>query len=83
VTWDVSVGDWAAKDPSVIVRRVLAQVQPGSIIDLHDGLDGRVDVDRTVLVKAMPGILEGLRARGLQPVRLDRLLDVPGYLDHC
>jgi len=83
VTWDVSVGDWAAKDPSVIVRRVLAQVQPGSIIDLHDGLDGRVGVDRTVLVKAMPGILEGLRARGLQPVRLDRLLDVPGYLDHC
>lgn len=83
VTWDVSVGDWAAKDPNLIVRRVLAQVRPGSIIDLHDGLDGRVGVDRTVLVKAMPAILEGLRARGLQPVTLDRLLDVPGYLDHC
>jgi peptidoglycan/xylan/chitin deacetylase (PgdA/CDA1 family) len=83
VTWDVSVGDWAATDPSVIVWRVLARVRPGSIIDLHDGLDGRVGVDRSVLVKAMPAILDGLRARGLQPVTLGRLLGVPGYLDHC
>jgi peptidoglycan-N-acetylglucosamine deacetylase len=83
VTWDVSVGDWAASDPRVIVSRVLARVRPGSIIDLHDGLDGRVGVDRSVLVKAMPAILDGLRARGLQPVTLDRLLGVPGYLAHC
>jgi peptidoglycan/xylan/chitin deacetylase (PgdA/CDA1 family) len=82
-TWDVSVGDWAANDPRVIVQRVLDRVRPGSIIDLHDGLDGRVGVDRTVLVKAMPAILDGLQARRLQPVTLDRLLGVPGYLAHC
>jgi peptidoglycan/xylan/chitin deacetylase (PgdA/CDA1 family) len=82
-TWDVSAGDWATSDAGVIARRVLGKVRPGSIIDLHDGLDGHVNVDRTVLVRAMPAILDGLRRRGLQPVRLDVLLHRPGYLTDC
>jgi peptidoglycan/xylan/chitin deacetylase (PgdA/CDA1 family) len=83
VGWDVSAGDWATHDPRVIARRVLAKVRPGSIIDLHDGLDGKVDVDRTVLVRALPLILAGLDAKHLQPVRLDQLLGRPGYTDRC
>jgi peptidoglycan/xylan/chitin deacetylase (PgdA/CDA1 family) len=83
VTWDVSATDWSVGDPSKIAATVLKQVRPGSIIDLHDGLDGRVDVDRTVLLRAVPLILDGLAARGLHPVRLDVLLERPGYLDHC
>jgi hypothetical protein len=42
-----------------------------------------VNVDRRVLVQAMPLILDGLRARGLQVVRLDRLLGISGYRNHC
>jgi peptidoglycan/xylan/chitin deacetylase (PgdA/CDA1 family) len=83
IGWDVSAGDWATTDPQLVARRVLAKVRPGSIVDLHDGLDGRVDADRTVLVRAMPLILDGLQARGLQPVRLDQLLGRSGYTDHC
>jgi len=83
VTWDVSAGDWAVTDPVTIAQTVLARVRPGSIIDLHDGLDGRVDIDRTVLLRAVPLILDGLTARGLHPVRLDVLLGRPGYLAHC
>ena len=83
VTWDVSAGDWAVTDPVTIAQTVLGRVRPGSIIDLHDGLDGRVDVDRTVLLRAVPLILDGLSARGLRPVRLDVLLGRPGYLAHC
>jgi peptidoglycan/xylan/chitin deacetylase (PgdA/CDA1 family) len=83
VGWDVSAGDWATNDPYLIARRVLDYVRPGSIIDLHDGLDGEVNADRTVLVRAMPLILDGLQARGLQPVRLDQLLGRSGYTDHC
>ena len=83
VTWDVSAADWATLDAGSIAERVLSRVRPGSIIDLHDGLDGRVDVDRLVLVRALPAILDGLRQRGLQPVRLDVLLGRPGYLPHC
>jgi peptidoglycan-N-acetylglucosamine deacetylase len=83
VTWDVSATDWATSDAVLVARRVLARVRPGSIIDLHDGLDGKVNADRTVVVRALPLILAGLDARGLRPVRLDQLLGVRGYLDHC
>jgi peptidoglycan/xylan/chitin deacetylase (PgdA/CDA1 family) len=83
VTWDVSVGDWATHDAETITRRVLDKVRPGSIIDLHDGLDGNINADRSVLVRALPLILDGLQARGLQPVRLDQLLGIAGYLTRC
>lgn len=83
IMWDVSGDDWAAHDGTAVARRVLARVRPGSIIDLHDGLDGHVSADRSVLLTALPQILDGLRQRGLQPVRLDQLLHRPGYLPHC
>ena len=70
-------------DPALVAKRILDGVKPGSIILLHDGLDGTVTADRTVLVKALPLILDGLKAKGLTPVRLDELLGKPGYLDHC
>jgi peptidoglycan-N-acetylglucosamine deacetylase len=83
VTWDVSAGDWATHDAELVARRILDGVKPGSIILLHDGIDGTVTADRSVLVAALPMILDGLRAKGLTPVRLDELLGKPGYLDHC
>jgi peptidoglycan/xylan/chitin deacetylase (PgdA/CDA1 family) len=46
---------------------------------LHDGLDGDPRADRSVLVRALPIIIDGLRARGLTPVRLDRLLGTAAY----
>jgi len=83
VGWDVSVGDWSHQSGPSIARRVLRKVKPGSIIDLHDGLDGDVHADRSNLVDAMPLILDGLRAKGLRAVRLDVLLGRPGYLTSC
>jgi peptidoglycan/xylan/chitin deacetylase (PgdA/CDA1 family) len=83
VTWDVSAGDWSSHDASAVARKILDQVRPGSIVLLHDGLDGTVTADRSVLVEALPMILDGLQAKGLQPVRLDELLGRPGYLEHC
>lgn len=83
VTWDVSAGDWATTDGALVARRILDGVRPGSIVLLHDGIDGTVGADRSVLLTALPLILDGLRAKGLQPVRLDELLGLPGYLDHC
>lgn len=84
IGWDVSAGDWVKfRDPGRLADVIVARARPGSIIDLHDGLDGRVDADRTVLVAALPRILDGLARKGLQPVRLDELLGRPGYLDRC
>jgi peptidoglycan/xylan/chitin deacetylase (PgdA/CDA1 family) len=82
-TWDVSAQDWSAHDGATVARKVLDQVRPGSIVLLHDGLDGTVTADRSVLIDALPIILDGLKAKGLEPVRLDELLGRPGYLEHC
>ncbi|HET7037709.1 MAG TPA: polysaccharide deacetylase family protein [Thermomicrobiaceae bacterium] len=80
ITWDVSAGDWATTDGQLVAQRVLAQVRPGSIILLHDSIDGNVNADRSVMLTALPLILDGLKATGLQPVRLDQLLGKPGYV---
>jgi peptidoglycan/xylan/chitin deacetylase (PgdA/CDA1 family) len=78
--WDVSASDWTTTDAHLVARRVLAKVRGGSIIDLHDGLDGNPYADRSVVARALPEILAGLRAKGLQPVRLDQLLHGAAYV---
>jgi peptidoglycan/xylan/chitin deacetylase (PgdA/CDA1 family) len=83
IGWDASAGDWNRISPRTIADRVLRKVKGGSIVDLHDGLDGKVYADRSNLVAAMPLILDGLKAKGLQPVRLDVLLGKRGYLTGC
>jgi peptidoglycan/xylan/chitin deacetylase (PgdA/CDA1 family) len=83
VTWDTSAKDWVERDGRVVADRIVDRARPGSIILLHDGLDGSVDADRSVLLTALPLIIDGLRAKGLEPVRLDDLLGLPGYLDRC
>ena len=83
VNWDVEVQDWDATDSRDLAARVLAEVQPGSIVLLHDGRDGRPGRDRRVLVEAIPLILDGLRERGLRAVRLDELLGTTGSLERC
>ena len=80
VLWNVSAGDWATDDAALIARRVLVAAKPGAIILLHDGLDGNPTANRQVLVRALPLILDALRARHLEPVRLDRLLATPAYV---
>jgi peptidoglycan/xylan/chitin deacetylase (PgdA/CDA1 family) len=83
VNWDVSAADWATGDPALVAQRVLDNVKSGSIVLLHDGSDGNIGVDRSVVVKALPSIIEGLREKGLKPVRLDELLGLPGYVESC
>jgi peptidoglycan/xylan/chitin deacetylase (PgdA/CDA1 family) len=79
VLWSASAGDWATDDAHLVARRILDQAKPGAILLLHDGLDGIPTADRTVLVQALPIILDGLRAKGLAPVRLDKLLGTAAY----
>lgn len=83
VTWDVSGMDWSLTDGAEVARRILDRVQPGSIILLHDGLDGNVGANRQVVLDALPIILDGLRARGLQPVALDELVGGDDQLRPC
>jgi peptidoglycan/xylan/chitin deacetylase (PgdA/CDA1 family) len=79
VLWSASAGDWATNDAQLVARRILANARPGAILLLHDGLDGLPNKDRSVLVRALPLIIAGLRAKGLKPVRLDQLLGTAAY----
>lgn len=80
VNWDISTHDWETRDGATIARRALKRVKNGSIIVLHDGCEGDVTGDRSATVDALPAILTGLAQRGLRAVRLDALLERPGYL---
>ncbi len=70
VMWDVDTLD--AKSPSEggptagdIVAKVLSRAQGGSIVRLHVGGYNTLE--------ALPGIVDGLRARGLEPVSLSAM----------
>jgi peptidoglycan/xylan/chitin deacetylase (PgdA/CDA1 family) len=80
VTWDVSARDWTETDAARLARNILAKARAGSIILLHDGIDGDIPADRSVVIAALPAILAGLRSRGLEPVTLDQLLGLDAYL---
>ncbi len=76
--WDVSASDWNTVDAHLIAQRVLRKVHPGAIILLHDGLDGIATRNRTVMLAALPEILDGLAAKGLKPVTLDAMFGTSG-----
>jgi peptidoglycan/xylan/chitin deacetylase (PgdA/CDA1 family) len=66
VDWNVDPRDWSAgATPASIGRAVLAQVEPGSIIELHDG-----GGDTWATVRALPSIIRGIRRMGLKLVVL-------------
>jgi UDP-glucose 4-epimerase len=79
VLWDVSASDAKISNPHEIAQRVLQKVRGGSIIDLQDDLDGQTAANQTALIRAMPEIIAGLRARHLDPVRLDQLFNRAAY----
>ena len=83
VGWDVSGHDWAAQDPAALTTRVLEEARPGSIILLHDGAEGRTEIDRSSTIRALPAIIDGLKSRGFNLVRVDQMLGKSGYLDRC
>ncbi len=71
IMWDVDTIDWRAPadgGPSAddIVARVISRARGGSIVLMHLG--------GWQTLEALPGIVEGLRARGLEPVTLAELL---------
>jgi len=83
VGWDVQPSDWKRPPAEEIVRRVVGSVRPGSIVLVHDGNDTEQGADRSATLEALPGIIEGLRAKGYRFVRVDELLSVPPYLSTC
>ncbi|MDP9242045.1 MAG: polysaccharide deacetylase family protein [Actinomycetota bacterium] len=64
VNWNVDPRDWApGATAKMITKNVLANVGPGSIVDLHDG-----GGDQSATVAAIPDIIKGIRKQGLELV---------------
>jgi peptidoglycan/xylan/chitin deacetylase (PgdA/CDA1 family) len=57
--WDVDPRDWARPGTAAVVRVVMAQVRPGSVVLLHDG-----GGDRSQTLAALSVLLRELPARG-------------------
>jgi peptidoglycan/xylan/chitin deacetylase (PgdA/CDA1 family) len=66
VLWNVDPKDWIASETAKsITDAVLANVRPGSIVDLHDG-----GGDQSAMIRALPRIIRGIRKMGLRLVTI-------------
>ena len=66
ILWNVDSGDWRGADAGTITTTVVDGAAPGSIVALHDGYRPTIE--------AIPGIVQGLRDKGLTPVTVTTLL---------
>ena len=79
VRGDIITGDFAMTDPQEIIDAVLdnPSLAGGSIIIFHDGSESDDATSRLArplpTIAALPAIIDGLRAKGLQPVGLDEM----------
>jgi peptidoglycan/xylan/chitin deacetylase (PgdA/CDA1 family) len=61
VTWNLDARDWApGASARTIVHRVVSEVEPGSIVVLHDG-----GGDRRATLRVLPTIIRKIRKMGL------------------
>lgn len=72
----IGSSDWEAGSAGEIVEPVLANIQPGDIVCLHDGIstDERDSDSREPTVEAVRRLIPALLERDLQPVTVSQLL---------
>ena len=71
VNWNTDPGDWRGLSADQIVATTLAQVRPGSIVVLHDG------VSHPATVQALPRLITELQQRGYRMLTVPELLRLP------
>lgn len=77
IKWSVSAHNGGKEIPyDRILRRILNDVENGSIILLHDGDRLVKQADRSQIVKALPLIIESLQQKGYQFVTIPELLEL-------
>lgn len=65
IQWNVDSSDWDLKNAQLIQQRVIDNTYNGSVILLHDIHQFSVD--------AVPGIIDGLRAKGFEFITLEEM----------
>jgi peptidoglycan-N-acetylglucosamine deacetylase len=79
VGWQVRGMDYWLRDPARIARRLVQRALDGGVLLLHDGGGFQGGRDRSATIRALPLVIDGLRARGFAFVRVDQLFDVAAY----
>lgn len=77
VLWTISAADWSGLSPARMLRRVRYYAHNGGIILFHDsgGLVKSEGARRDNTVKALPLIIDALRAQGFEIVPIYELLE--------
>jgi peptidoglycan/xylan/chitin deacetylase (PgdA/CDA1 family) len=71
--------DGVATTPQRIVDRLAQKTQAGDILLLHDGIEPNHHRDPSVTIAALRPLVQKLRQRRVEPVRLDDLIGVQAY----
>lgn len=82
VTWNVSADELHTRDFESFAKSIAEKTKPGSIIDLHDGYGndhGTPRADKSLIVEALPLIIEALQNEGYSFVTVPELLGQPAY----
>ena len=75
VLWSVQSFDWQDPEPDEIVAQVLAEVEPGAIVLLHDGQRETNDASpRSSTLAALPPLLERLQSDGYEFATVSELV---------
>lgn len=69
-SWSRRGFDTRETDPDVVLQRLLHNLEPGSILLLHDGHAARTPQGIPVILEVLPRLLDHLAQRGLKPVTL-------------
>ena len=76
VLWSIDPADWDQVDAAPVVEHVLRELEPGAIVDLHDGMpaDSSGAPTRQATVDAVAMLLPELAARGYRAVTVSQLM---------
>jgi peptidoglycan/xylan/chitin deacetylase (PgdA/CDA1 family) len=79
VTWGVRGWDGIPTTAEKIVSHVVPRCHAGTIVILHDGIEPGRQRDPGPTIAAIKPMVAALRARGIEPVRLDELTGLNAY----
>jgi peptidoglycan-N-acetylglucosamine deacetylase len=79
IGWQVRGMDYLFRDPERIARRIVDGAVDGGVLLLHDGGGLQGSMDRSATIRALPLVIDGLRARGFTFLRVDQLFAVAAY----
>jgi peptidoglycan/xylan/chitin deacetylase (PgdA/CDA1 family) len=79
ITWSRRGVDGIATTPQRVLNRLVPHARNGDVLLLHDGAEPHRPRDPAATITALKPLILRLRDRGLSPVPLDHLLNLPAY----